>query len=703
MSISDDLNKAGEEARELSSAFKDIQQSVSDTNVGIQEAGASFKTLGNLADQLKQHNQGITKLTRGQIKGLQDQAKIAKDNLKTSRELLKSKIEGLTILAKQKPGNKAVNDELEHSLYVHDQITEQLEDQNSETSRLNKGLKGVRGSSDNIQKAFSGLSKIQIPFSEYLSPLMLINKIIGFIFSTAVDLDASIGDAAKSLNMTYSEAADMRKEMADAAEASGDLFYNSENTQKALLGINATLGSAVGFDQMNKSLQEDVVLMGKLQGFAGLTAEETEKIQKYTLATGQNATKATKALMAGYKVEGLKNKLVLNEKTALKEISKLSSAIKLSTKGGAAGLGEALANAKALGIDLGKVDDIAGSLLDFESSITAELEAELLLGKNINLEKARQAALDNDLATVASEIAKQTGGIAEFQEMNRIQQEAMAKAVGMTREELAGMLEEQTALKEMSMESAEIAEEEFNRLVEKEGITAAMEEMGENALTRQFEQQSLDEQANANQQKMADLLASELIPNMKFLAKNAADFFKTIQDTLKALGGMKMVLTVIGTIISVKLIQGMVQFLASVGKSIMATGILGAKAKQHAMAEASATAMKSTIGLGPAAIPAAIGLLATAAAVISAYTLMDDGAIPPGYGDRVLSTPKGKIAFNNDDTIVAGTNLGGGGGGMGQTNLLLQELIATIKTTGKVELDGQKVGDALNLGSYNIQ
>jgi len=42
--------------------------------------------------------------------------------------------------------------------------------------------------------------------------------------------------------------------------------------------------------------------------------------------------------------------------------------------------------------------------LDFESSIANELEAELLLGKNINLEKARQAALDNDLATLAVEI-----------------------------------------------------------------------------------------------------------------------------------------------------------------------------------------------------------------------------------------------------------------------------------------------------------
>ena len=29
----------------------------------------------------------------------------------------------------------------------------------------------------------------------------------------------------------------------------------------------------------------------------------------------------------------------------------------------------------------------------------------------------------------------------------------------------------------------------------------------------------------------------------------------------------------------------------------------------------------------------------------------------PGYGKRVLSSPEGKIAFNDKDTIVAGTNL----------------------------------------------
>ena len=37
-----------------------------------------------------------------------------------------------------------------------------------------------------------------------------------------------------------------------------------------------------------------------------------------------------------------------------------------------------------LGLNLDQVDVIAASLLDFESSIASELEAELLLGKNIN-------------------------------------------------------------------------------------------------------------------------------------------------------------------------------------------------------------------------------------------------------------------------------------------------------------------------------
>ena len=119
---------------------------------------------------------------------------------------------------------------------------------------------------------------------------------------------------------------------------------------------------------------------------------------------------------------------------------------------------------------MGQVEGIADSLLDFEGGIAKEMEAELLLGKNLNLEKARQAALDNDFETVATEIAKQAGSSAEFGEMNRIQQEALAKAVGMNREELASTLLLEDKLKGLTAEKANLREQRINKL-QAEGLS----------------------------------------------------------------------------------------------------------------------------------------------------------------------------------------------------------------------------------------
>ena len=126
-------------------------------------------------------------------------------------------------------------------------------------------------------------------------------------------------------------------------------------------------------------------------------------------------------------------------------------------------LAKAVQTAKQFGMELSNVDGIAGSLLNFEQSISNELEAELLLGKNINLEKARQAALNNDLATVAEEVAKQAGSAAEFTAMNRLQQEALAKAVGMSREDLAKSLQSREILAKLGGKDADM-QAAYNRL-----------------------------------------------------------------------------------------------------------------------------------------------------------------------------------------------------------------------------------------------
>jgi hypothetical protein len=99
---------------------------------------------------------------------------------------------------------------------------------------------------------------------------------------------------------------------------------------------------------------------------------------------------------------------------------------------------------------------------------------------------------------------------------------------------------------------------------------------------------------------------------------------------------------------------------------------------------------------------------------------MKDGVIGPG-GEMVVSGPKGSIQLDKDDSIIAGTNLFGddkqqqptqsqpspqpqqASVDMSQTNALLQQLISVIQSGGTVMLDGQKVGTALKLGTYQTQ
>jgi hypothetical protein len=153
--------------------------------------------------------------------------------------------------------------------------------------------------------------------------------------------------------------------------------------------------------------------------------------------------------------------------------------------------------------------------MNFEQSISNELEAELLLGKNLNLEKARTAALNNDLATVAEEIAKQAGSAAEFTAMNRIQQEALASAVGMSKEDLAKSLQSREILAELGGKDADM-QAAYNRL---KGEGLSQEEiatkLGDKRLAQSLHSEGIQSQFTASVAKMKELfvqVAAVLIP-----------------------------------------------------------------------------------------------------------------------------------------------------------------------------------------------
>ena len=255
----------------------------------------------------------------------------------------------------------------------------------------------------------------------------------------------------------------------------------------------------------------------EMREMAGFTNEQLQGIAAITLTTGKSMNDVTGEFMAQAKISGMQNGVLLNEKALLADIGKISAATTLSLSKNPKSLGQAVAVAKSLGLELSKVEAIAGNLLNFEQSISNELQAELLIGRDINLEKARQAALNNDLATLAEEVAKQVGSAAEFGEMNAIQQEALAGAVGMSREELANTLFLQEQLQGLSGEQAKQAEADFQRRVAEVGIAKAQQELQEKGVDGLRQQTSAAERFAAVMEKLNEIFVIIVEPLMPLL------------------------------------------------------------------------------------------------------------------------------------------------------------------------------------------
>ena len=216
----------------------------------------------------------------------------------------------------------------------------------------------------------------------------------------------------------------------------------------------------------------------ELQNLLGLSADQAGELaiiaQEAGRSVGDTADNVFEQVDAFNKV----NKTAISGNAVLKDIGDASFDIKASFLAFPDGIAEAAVAAKRLGMSLDDVNNIADSLMDFESSIEAELEAQLLTGKQINMAKAREFALSNDLAGLSNEIFQNSVEVAEYGKMNRIQQQALAKSMGVTTEQLAkaayfrGL--ENNMTEEQLKAATGLTREEYERMGAQEQMATAL-------------------------------------------------------------------------------------------------------------------------------------------------------------------------------------------------------------------------------------
>jgi len=745
---------------QLVSSFESAVDGASNLNSKVDVVGKTMQR-GLVADLKKavSNTNSLIDLQSKITRGVATQKDISKEAekvaLNRARLDAKRKILGDSLTKRQ----KTLLAQEDQQLSLQEKVVAALQEEN-DLNQKNKSLlqiakENAGGLLDKMDKTGTASKILKGGLGSVLTTGRLLELAVLGVFNAMVAVDKLNGQLAKGLNMSYSNAAALSSELSTAANMSGELKLTAAGLGEALLAVNDITG--VYTTESSKNLET----FQALHKASGLTYEQMGGIYSVTQATGGDLKKNTKEVLAQSALTANSFKVQINSKKVLADIGKISKATTLSLGGSAAELSKALTTSQALGIEMGQMESIADGLLNFEQSIANEMEAEMLTGKSLNLEKARQLALDNDIAGAAAEIAKQVGTAAEFGAMNRIQQEALAKATGLSREELANSLFVQEQLansvgKEYDDKKKIIDELQAKGLSQEE----IKKKLGKESLADLKAQSSVQENLNKSVAKLKEGFVSIAAPLMQIIGpivdllipavemlsylfvpitaafKGIASTLGYITESVTGLVGiftganeqLSIMQTIVGSIavaygavIAVQKIKAGYDAVALIMEKRKAT-----QQKKGLLGLISEMAMKAFNALGGLpVIGPALGIAAALAATALGYSyynkaddMMSPGGGGGGYGSRTLMGPEGAIALNNKDTVIAGTNLFPKEGKQSQQSpsvqismARLEELQAStnaildniLSKQGTVTMDSTEVGTSFAMNSYQVQ
>jgi hypothetical protein len=471
---------------------------------------------------------------------------------------------------------------------------------------------------------------------------------IAFIFKAIVDAGFRFSkistDIGKNLGYGADRANDLTNRLALFAQSSSNANITLQNAADAMNELSSSTGYVAEYSA--DALETQIMLTKQF----GLTAEEAAGIYKFSVLTGKASSDVNKQMTGAFAATRNNLRAGVPFKAAMAEAAKVSGILASNLQNNPTRIVEAVVQAKALGTSLEQAAKQGEALLNFETSIESELKAELLTGKQINLERARAAALVGDQVTLTQELVNQVGSLEEFDRMNVLQKKAIAEAVGLTADELARQLQNQKLALESGKSLAQVTEEELAKTKERQDAQTKFN----NAVT-----------------KLQDL---------------------------------------IGNIVAGPLGQ-MLEMLGDVANAV---GWITAQLQEAFGSTAAKTFLGALAGLAVGGLP---GLFIGAGIGAASGLLADDMV---GYGARTLLTPQGAVALNNNDTIVAGTNLFKGDdvmsfpkgalsmGGADLTPMInaINEVRAAVKDLAgrpvNINIDGKQVGTSLVQSTYKL-
>jgi hypothetical protein len=208
----------------------------------------------------------------------------------------------------------------------------------------------------------------------------------------------------------------------------GMVFENAEETTKSLAKEFGGLKDVSFQTQLNTNLM--ATNMGVTESEAASLLGNFARLNDGSTETAENLAESTKQLAK-------QNGLVPSQVMA--DVAGSAKAFAEYGKDGGKNIAMAAIQAAKLGVNMDTLTNITDSLLDFETSINNELELGAMLGRNINLNRARSLAYEGKIGASVKETLRELGGVEAFNRMDIFQKRQAAQTLGISVEELGKM------------------------------------------------------------------------------------------------------------------------------------------------------------------------------------------------------------------------------------------------------------------------
>lgn len=602
--LNQNLANATISAEEMQSHLRDITRSLNEMGRSsktlaeneqkIARGGLKSKDINGQMLQIKQREQSIN----AQLKVLLDKRLLTEAQVKGYREDLRDLTEAeqavlkeqLKLVEKREGAEKRLGYVIKGYVGILKQIQRipilgSLINASAVQEKMNKYAKDYQ---ERTGKIASQWKTIAVGVAETAKGMILAAPMVLFgllksIVKMVMEWEQTTFDIAKNIGVSVTQAQKFRNVFSGMTGAG--------LTSKQVAESYAKITDQLGY--LGPANDAFAGTAAKLEKRLGMSADAMAGLATAGAMAGMNLNKAYATAVGFAKVAGARNKLALTERQIVGEISKVSSAVLVNFKGNLPALAEAVVRAKKLGTTLDQIAKQGEALLDFENSIAAQFEAEVLTGRELNLNKARELALAGKTAELGEELVRQSVTLDKFSAMDQFSKEATAKAIGLTTEELSKQLVMQKQAEKLGAQQGQALQARYNQMI-KEGMTREQiaRKIGDSA-EAELNRVSTAERLEAIMFRLKETLASmvagpvlglvnQMITwlsnavNIKKVADGIKFVFEGLSKILKDLPGyLEKAVTIAKVLAGISLARAVFSIVASMAAVNPALGVVG--------------------------------------------------------------------------------------------------------------------------------